>query len=109
MDTLSVTDPFPVPELGLSVNQLALSPAIQLSVPPPVFLMLKVRVPGLVPPCVVAKERLVGLTPMAGGTTGGGMTGGGMIGGGGVTGDGGDPAGMKIARLLSDDSLLPKS
>jgi hypothetical protein len=40
--TVNVTAPFPVPETGLSVNQGALSLAIQLSVPPPVLLMLKV-------------------------------------------------------------------
>jgi hypothetical protein len=38
----SVTAPFPVPEAGLTVNQAALSLALQLSVPPPVLLMLRV-------------------------------------------------------------------
>ena len=70
--TVNVTAPFPVPEDGLSVNQAALSLVVQLSVPPPVLLMLKVWVAGLAPPCVEAKERLVGLAPMTGGTTGGG-------------------------------------
>jgi hypothetical protein len=54
--------------------------------------MLTVWVAGLAPPCVAAKERFVGLAPMTGGTTGGG-----------------DPAGVKVARLLSADSLLDKS
>jgi hypothetical protein len=66
--TLAVTTPLPVPEARLSVNQAALSLAVQLSVPPPVLLMLKVWVAGLAPPCVAVKERFVGLTPMAGGT-----------------------------------------
>jgi len=39
---VNVTVPFPVPEAGLSVNQAALSLADQLSVPPPVLLMLTV-------------------------------------------------------------------
>jgi hypothetical protein len=89
--TLSVTAPFPVPEVGLSVNQAALSLAVQLSVPPPVLLMLKVWVAGLAPPCVAVKERFVGLTPMAGSTPGGG-----------------DPAGVKVTTLLSPDSLFEK-
>ena len=68
MVTLSVTAPFPIPEAGLSLNQAALSLAVQLSVPLPVLLMLKVWVAGLAPPCVAVKERFVGLAPMAGGT-----------------------------------------
>lgn len=65
---------------------------VQLSVPPPVLLILKVCVAGLAPPWVAAKEKLVGLAPMTGGTTGGG-----------------DPAGVKVVRPLSADSLLEKS
>jgi hypothetical protein len=68
VDTVSVTAPFPVPEAGLSVNQAALSLALQLSVPPPVLLMVTVLVAGLAPPWVAPKERLVGLAPIAGGT-----------------------------------------
>jgi len=90
--TVSDTAPFPVPETGLSVNQAALSLAVQLSVPPPALLILKVWVAGLAPPCVAAKERLVGLAPMTGSTTGGGA-----------------PTGVKVARLLSADSLFAKS
>ncbi|MCX5728040.1 MAG: hypothetical protein NTZ28_04240 [Nitrospirae bacterium] len=115
--TVSATAPFPVPEAGLSLNQAALSLAVQLSVPPPVLLMLTVWVAGLAPPCLAAKERLVGLAPMAGGATGGGATGGGVTGGGatggGATGGGatggGASVGMKVARLLSADSLFAKS
>jgi hypothetical protein len=53
--------------------------------------MLKVWVAG-VAPCVAVKERFAGLTPMAGSATGGGT-----------------PAGVKVARLLGDDSLLEES
>jgi hypothetical protein len=66
--TVTVTAPFPVPEVGLSVNQVALSPAVQLRIPPPWLLMRKVWGAGIAPPCVAAKERLVGLAPIAGGT-----------------------------------------
>ena len=66
--TLRVTVPLPVPDAGESVNHAALSLAVQLSVPPPVLLMLTVWVAGLMPPWVAAKEKLVGLAPMAGGT-----------------------------------------
>jgi hypothetical protein len=69
--------PLFVPEVRLSLSQGALSLAIQLSVPPPELLMLKVWDAGLAPPCVVAKEKLGGVTPMAAGGTGGGATGGG--------------------------------
>ena len=63
-----MTAPFPVPEAGLSVNQAALSLALQLKVPPPVLLMLTVWVAGLAPPCVAVKAKLAGLALMAGGT-----------------------------------------
>jgi hypothetical protein len=66
--TVSATPPFPVPEIGLSVNQAALSLAVQLRVPPPVLLMFKVWGAGFAPPCIAVKERLVGLAPIAGGT-----------------------------------------
>ena len=39
VDAVTVTDPLPVPEAGLSESQAAFSPADQVSVPPPVFLM----------------------------------------------------------------------
>ena len=65
--TLAVTVPFPVPEAGLSDNQVALSLALQLKVPPPVLLMVKVLGAGLAPAWAV-KDRLVGLIPKAGGT-----------------------------------------
>jgi hypothetical protein len=40
--TVSVTAPLPVPDAGERVNQAALSLPDQLSVPPPVLLMLRV-------------------------------------------------------------------
>jgi hypothetical protein len=64
--TVSVTAPFPVPEAGLSDNQVLLSLALQLKVPPPVLLMLTVWVAGLAPPCVAVKAKLAGLVPIAG-------------------------------------------
>ena len=72
MVAVSVTAPLPVPEAGLTVNQAALSLAVQLSVPPPVLLMVRVCAKGLLPPCWAVKDRLVGLIPIAGltGTTG---------------------------------------
>ena len=42
MTTLRVTALLPVPEAGLTVNQVALSLALQLKVPPPVLLMVRV-------------------------------------------------------------------
>jgi hypothetical protein len=94
--TLTMITPLFVPEVRLSLSQAALSLAIQLSVPPPELLMLKVWDVGLAPPCVAVKERLAGVAPMAAGGTGGGVTGGGD-GGGGVIGGGGvgeAPAGI---------------
>jgi hypothetical protein len=64
--TVRVTAPFPVPDAGESVSQAALLMAVQLSVPPPVLLMLKVCAVGLPPPCWAVKARLVGLAPIAG-------------------------------------------
>lgn len=68
MVTLAVTEPLPVPEVGESVNQAALSLALHVKVPPPVLLILKDWFTGLFPPCWAVKDRLVGLTPIAGGT-----------------------------------------
>ena len=39
---LNVTAPLPVPEAGLTVNQVALSLTVQFKVPPPVLLMVTV-------------------------------------------------------------------
>ena len=58
--------PAPVPEAGLSDNQVVLSLALQLKVPPPVLLILSVWAVGLPPPCWAVKDRLVGLVPIAG-------------------------------------------
>jgi hypothetical protein len=40
--TFKVTAPFPVPEAGKTASQAALSLALQLKVPPPVLVMLRV-------------------------------------------------------------------
>ena len=64
--TVRVTAPLPEPEAGDRVNHAALSLADQVSVPPPVLLMLSVWAAGLAPPCWAVKERLVGLAPIAG-------------------------------------------
>lgn len=66
--TLSVTAALPVPDAGESDSQAVVSLACQVRVPPPVLLMLRVCVAGLLPPCVAVKEKFVGLAPMAGGT-----------------------------------------
>ena len=64
--TLTVTVPVPVPEAGLSDSQVVLSFALQLKVPPPALLMVKVCAVGLPPPCWAVKDRLVGLVPITG-------------------------------------------
>ena len=56
----------PEPEAGDRVNHGALSLANQVSVPPPVLLMLSAWAAGLPPPCWAVKVRLVGLVPIAG-------------------------------------------
>ena len=58
--------PVPVPEAGLSDNQVVLSLALQLKVPPPGLLIFRVWAVGLPPPCWAVKDRLVGLAPIAG-------------------------------------------
>ena len=66
--TVRVIAPLPVPEVGESVNQAALSLLDQVSVPPPVLLMLSVCAAGFALPWVAVKASAVGLAPMAGGT-----------------------------------------
>ncbi len=68
MAAVTVIVPFPVPEVCESVNQGALSLAVQVRVPPPVLLMFSVWAAGLPPPCCAVKDRVVGLAPMLGGT-----------------------------------------
>jgi hypothetical protein len=68
-----VTDAFPLPDVRLKVSQLMFSLNVQLRVPPPVFVMFKVWEAGLEPPCVAAKEKLVGLAPILGGVELGGV------------------------------------
>ena len=71
---MTVAAPVPVPDAGLTDNQVVLALALQLKVPPPVLLMVTVCAEGLLPPCWAVKDRLVGLVPIAGltGTTGAG-------------------------------------
>jgi hypothetical protein len=61
-----VTEPLPVPEARLSANHAALSLAVQVRVPPPVLLIVRAWVAGLLPPCWAVNEKLPGLAPMAG-------------------------------------------
>ena len=63
--TLAVSVPAPEPEAGLSVNQAALSLAVQLKVPP-VLLIVTLCAVGLAAPWVAVKESAAGLAPMAG-------------------------------------------
>ena len=60
--------PFPIPLLGVKESQVAPPLTLQFSVPPPVLLTLTVLAAGFDPPCWAVKDKLVGLTPMAGGT-----------------------------------------
>ena len=78
--TVAVRVPAPEPEAGLRVNQVAVSLAFQLKVPP-VLLMVTVWGAGLAPPCVAVKESAAGLAPMAGLIVGGGVEGAGADGG----------------------------
>ena len=64
--TVAVAVPFPAPEAGLTVSQAASSLADQVSVPPPVLLIVSDWGTGLPPPCWTVKDRLVGLVPIAG-------------------------------------------
>ena len=76
MAGLTVTVPFPVPEAGETASQVVLGLALQLKVPPPVLLMLRVWAAGLLPPCWAVKDRLIGLVPIAGLTETAGAEGG---------------------------------
>ena len=68
MFTLAVTDTgVDEPEVGFTLNQLALSDALQLRLPPPVLVIVTDWLAGLAAPCVAVKLRLVGLTPMLAG------------------------------------------
>lgn len=65
---LTLIAPLLIPEAGESVNQAALSLAVQVRVPPPVLLMFSVWAAGLPSPRWTVKDKPVGLVPMAGGT-----------------------------------------
>jgi len=58
--------PVPVPNAGLTDNQVVLALALQLKVPLPVLLMVTVCAKGLPPPCWAVKDRLGGLAPITG-------------------------------------------
>ncbi len=58
--------PAPVPDAGLTDNQVVLAFALQLNVPLPVLLTVTVCAKGLLPPCWAVKDRLGGLVPIAG-------------------------------------------
>lgn len=66
MFTLAATDPLPVPEVGLRLNQFTLSLTVQLSVPEPEFVMLTFWLAGFAPPCVAVKVKLEGLRLIVG-------------------------------------------
>ena len=66
MFTLAAMVPAFVPLAGLSVNQAALSLAVQVSVPLPVLDIPIVCAVGLAAPAAPEKARLVGLSPIEG-------------------------------------------
>src|SRR4051794_29163242 len=66
MPGVTVTVPEFVPPAGDTLSQLALSEAVQFSVPPPGLLTASVLAAGLAPPAVAANDRLAGLTERAG-------------------------------------------
>jgi hypothetical protein len=65
MSTDTVVVEGAVPDVGLTLSHVALSLAVQFSVPPPVLVMFKDWFAGLAPPAAV-KLKLVGLTPIVG-------------------------------------------
>jgi hypothetical protein len=72
IDGVTVIVPAPVPLAGDTLSQLALSDAVQSSVPEPAFDTLSVFAAGLEPPAVALNDRLVGDTDSdagAGGST----------------------------------------
>ena len=58
--------PAPVPDAGVTDNQVVLALALQLKVPLPVLLMVTVCAKGLLPPCWAVKDRLGGPDPITG-------------------------------------------
>src|SRR4051794_12804698 len=89
MSGLTVTVPEPVPDAGVTPSQLALSDAVQDSVPPPELLTVSVLAAGLAPPAVPLNASEAGETDSAGG-------------------DGGDGApGLKATVAISHGVLAP--
>ena len=66
MFTDTVTVDGAVPEFGLTDNQVLLSLALQVSVPPPPLDTLNVLFEGLAPPSMAEKLKLVGFTTNTG-------------------------------------------
>ena len=91
-----VVPPFPVPKMGEGEIQDEFPVTDQVRVPPPRFVMDRGCAAGLPVPCWTVKDRLVGLTPMAGGT-GAGVT---VKETGMVTGVAVDPAGQIVTWPL---------
>ena len=71
IDGVTVIVPAPVPLAGDTLSQLALSDAVQSSVPEPAFDTLSVFAAGLEPPAVPLNDRLDGDTDSDGGAGGG--------------------------------------
>ena len=67
IDGVTVIVPALVPLVGDRLSQLALSDAVQFSVPPPALLTDSVLAAGLAPPAVALNDRLAGVTDSAGG------------------------------------------
>lgn len=63
---LTVMVPVPVPDAGLMLSHVALSDAVQLSVPLPEFEMEMVRFAGLLPPWTAENDSDVALSPIVG-------------------------------------------
>ncbi len=71
-----------VPEVGLRVSQAAVSDALQLSIPAPVLVTLKVWVDGFAPPSTPVNVMVGGSEPPVGGGSGSGLGAGAGLGAG---------------------------
>ena len=66
MFTLAVMVPVPVPDAGLTLSHVALSDAVQLSVPLPELEMVIVLFAGLLPPWMAENDSDVALSSIVG-------------------------------------------
>jgi hypothetical protein len=66
MFVLTVTVPVPVPDAGLTLSHVALSDAVQLSVPLPELEMVIVLFAGLLPPWMAENDSDVALSSIVG-------------------------------------------